>query len=55
MKKILRRYRKWKIWRQYTWMNKFQQILVLLKLKPCTWFEVFVISPYDELYQTTQK
>ena len=42
MKRLIHRYRRWKEWRELTYMNKFEQILVLLKLKPCTWFENFV-------------
>ncbi len=36
---MIRRYKAWKSWCEYSHMNKFQKILVLLKLKRCTWFE----------------
>ena len=39
----IRRWQRWKQWAPLAHsMNKFQKILVLLKLKPCTWFDNFV-------------
>ena len=41
MRKIIHRFKRWKEWRKLTWMNGFQQVLVLLKIKRCLHFEQF--------------
>lgn len=35
----MKRYKAWKDWCRYSHMNRLQKVLVLLKLKTCTWFE----------------
>ena len=35
----MKRYKAWLDWCRYSGMNWFQKLLVLLKLKTCTWFE----------------
>ena len=35
----MKRYKAWLDWCRYSSMNWFQKLLVLLKLKTCTWFE----------------
>lgn len=44
MKKLIRRYRLWKDWRQYTHYGLLSQVLIFLKLKECTWFEEYWIN-----------
>lgn len=42
MKKLWRRYTRWKDWRRLNGLNWFQQILVLLGLKKCLHFDQFL-------------
>lgn len=41
IKKVRARYKKWKGWRRYTSLSKFDQILVLLDLKRNVHFEMY--------------
>ena len=47
MRKFIARFRRWKAWIQYSKFNRLQNVLVLLKLKRCDWFESFCNWSYD--------
>ena len=44
IKKWKARYRKWKIWRKYTWYGKFRQLLVLFGLEKNIHFDQFKVQ-----------
>jgi hypothetical protein len=37
------RYRKWKIWKRYTWYGRFRQLLVLFGIEKNSYFDSFQI------------
>lgn len=46
MKKLKKRYYRWKEWRRYSKYNWFQNVLVFLGIKKSKWFDAFMINPF---------
>ena len=44
---IRHRYYRWKEWCKYSKWNKVSKFLVLIGLKKSTWFNTFMINPFE--------